>query len=446
MRRLLVVTGLLVLVCAVPATAQLPCGVTSPCPPPPPPQCSDGADNDRDGAIDLRDAGCTAASDTTENSDVAPDPGGNATVDVDPRATGKRFGINPSLGMWSHWPTGGSGVTPEQEVDLISRMGGNAQRYGVSWRWVERTRGQFSLGDLAPHDRQYNALVARGMLPIIIVWDAPTWASDYGTCTPTQPDYTTCLAETGREEDRRPPKDMTAYARFVRFIADRYPLAAIETWNEPDIRGFWNGTTWPQPDRMAQMQCVAYDAVKAAGRNQLVLSPGFATAENTSANAAAYLEFVRTMYQRMGSRVCWDVNSFHVYTGTQFDGPGGYAARALRLVRNLAAHHDDGAQLWITETGASTSGGQGGDHGHTQRTEAEQKTIVRGAVNEFLSTPDIRAVLIHTLRDRSTSGAADPAGVEYGFGLLRAGAGPTPPPKTVWCHLVGVVGGTYPGC
>lgn len=35
------------------------------------PQCSDGRDNDRDGRIDLRDRGCTSASDRSEANTVA---------------------------------------------------------------------------------------------------------------------------------------------------------------------------------------------------------------------------------------------------------------------------------------------------------------------------------------------------------------------------------------
>lgn len=66
-----------------PAPAPEPVQVVAP-PPPPPPQCSDGIDNDGDGAIDFpSDRGCTDASDNDEYNPIckAPEPGQPMTLE-----------------------------------------------------------------------------------------------------------------------------------------------------------------------------------------------------------------------------------------------------------------------------------------------------------------------------------------------------------------------------
>jgi hypothetical protein len=411
---------------------------------PPTPQCRDGVDNDRDGAIDSQDRGCATRDDTSEDSDVAPDPGGNSAVDVNPRTSGKLFGFNTFLGSW-YDSKPSSSVTSTQEADLIHRVGGNAQRLSVDWQSIEPERGRFNSWAFDILDRAYAALTARNMQPIMMVWDAPTWASDYGSCSATDPYYVICLVESGRQADRRPPRDVAAWGAFLRRLADRYPKAAFETWNEPNLKVAWNAPVFPDPGRMAAMQCAAYDAVKAAGRGQRVLSPGLVVAATRAPDREPYLEYTTAMYQGMGSRVCWDALSVHIYPGTSFDGAGSSLGWALNLIRNLANRFGDRASIWITETGATTTGNVGGDGGQTVRSESAQREILRGTVNEMLSAPGIGAVLLNTLRDGPIP-SQDPSHLEYGFGLLREAAGPTPPPKPAWCHFAGVVGDRYPGC
>lgn len=50
------------------------------------PQCSDGRDNDRDGRIDLRDRGCSSASDRSEAHTVATTLRATTTTRCTPRA------------------------------------------------------------------------------------------------------------------------------------------------------------------------------------------------------------------------------------------------------------------------------------------------------------------------------------------------------------------------
>lgn len=438
----------LTLVLGARSAVAAPCGglLQPPCPPP---QCRDGADNDRDGVTDLADLGCSSTQDNNEWDDPAPDVGGTATVDIDPRTTGKLFGFNTSLSSWN-WspPAPHSGVTVEQEAALIRNVGGNAQRTGIQWKAVEPARGQRNESALAWVDAMETELRANGMRAILVVWEAPTWANDYGSCPVTD---LPCIYKSRDQQLQRfaPPKDINAYASFLAWVAQRYPEAAIETWNEPNIKGFWNANPWPDAARMARMQCATYDAIKAANPSTTVLAPGLSLVITQSATSYPYLEFMHSLYQQMG-RVCWDALSVHIYAGRNIDGPDSVAAKAFRIIRNLRAQYGDTTPIWITETGATTSGNEGGDHGHTRRTPEQQRDINRAAVNEFLSTPDVGAVIIHTLRDRPIwiyDNPNDPkTGIQYGFGVLYDGEGPAPPPKPAYCHFAWVVGTAYPGC
>jgi hypothetical protein len=420
------------------ASAQLPtCGLPLQ---PKCTQCRDGVDNDFDALTDLADPGCSSAADNYEGDDPAPDVGGTADVDIDPRTTRKPFGFNTGLSSWN-WepPAPHSGITVEQEAELIRNVGGNAQRIGIQWSAVEPAPGQYDESKLAWVDAMEAELRAHGMRAIIIVWESPMWATDL--C----PISDLCIVQ---QQRFAPPRDIAAYAKFLAWIAQRYPEAVIETWNEPNIKGFWKGTVWPDASRMAKMQCAAYDAIKAVNPSTTVLAPGLAyVGPGASKEAYLYLDFMRSLYQKMG-RICWDALSVHIYQGTSVDGPNSYAAQAFRVIRNLRAQYGDTTPIWITETGATTSGSYGGDHGHTRRTPEQQRDINRAAVNEYLSTPEVGAVILHTLRDRPIweGQFSDPAKIEYGFGLLYDGNGPTPLPKPGYCHFVEMIGGEYPGC
>jgi hypothetical protein len=141
---LLVILGVLACAATLPSgAAAQSCGdglLRRDCPPPP--QCSDGVDNDRDAVRDNADLGCTDPTDTNEWNDVAPDPGGNSTVDVNPRVTGKLFGFSTGLSEWNGTPPNpSSGVSVKQETALIRAAGGNAHRLVLAWRRVEPSRG-----------------------------------------------------------------------------------------------------------------------------------------------------------------------------------------------------------------------------------------------------------------------------------------------------------------
>src|SRR5436305_2720884 len=121
-------------------------------------------------------------------------------------------------------------LTPVQDARLLAETGANSARLTVDWTWVEPTEGRL---DLSMYDPIYNALIASGIRPLLIVTGSPQWAWppawEFPACTSGQP----CHVPPDPLEDGD-------WERFVASVAARYPLAAgIEVWNEPNLRGFW---------------------------------------------------------------------------------------------------------------------------------------------------------------------------------------------------------------
>lgn len=395
---------------------------------PPPPQCSDGFDNDRDGVTDLADAGCTSAGDAWEY-DVAPDLG---TAVTGPIPADRTLGFNSSLSLWD------SGVTPQQEVALVERAGGSAQRLFVQWRVIEPS-GPGTLEHLDRVDALYQQLTDAGVQPVIGLFAAPAWAA----CKRLE---LLCRARVGDGTRNSPPRwdFILAYASVVARLAKRYPKALIEPWNEPNHAAFWEDGAFPDPARMAQMQCAAYNAIKGVNPAQIVTSPGLVWVDayrTPDGRGAGLLEYLSAMYSGMG-RVCWDRLALHVYPGSRYDGPDSQPARLFQMLRNVRPRYGDDTRIWVGELGATTSG----DGENVERfSEAEQAAVVDGTVGELLAAPEVEAVFVHTLRDHSTERQSW-SSPDYGFGLLEEAAGPFPPPKRAYCTLVGRAGNTYPGC
>jgi hypothetical protein len=85
-------------------------------------------------------------------------------------------------------------------------------------------------------------------------------------------------------------------------------------------------------------------------------------------------------------------------------------------LRDVMAAHGDGGDLWMTEVGASTCSGS-----VVCVSEATQARYVAEFMQIAQSWPFVRAVVIYSLRDDSSS--TDPAGR---YGLLRHDLRPKP--------------------
>jgi hypothetical protein len=309
----------------------------------------------------------------------------------------------------------------DKEAQLVAAAGGTVERIPIHWSGMQPapqdpplpTEGGRPVGALQGEknalrliDASYLDLTSRGIRPIIVLGDAPMWSTAYALCQP-QPFQAVCRAVLGAQltPDNAHLDD---WQRFVTAVAARYPAAVIEPWNEPNID--WGvRPSAPSPEHMARVACVAHLAVRDLDASRPVLSPGLA-----DRGFDAYL----TRMEKTGARNCWNGYSWHLYFGSQTDFASSLADRLAGL-RAIKAAYGDRAPIWVTEAGWTTSGpfAVGPDD------QASALVRLRAAL---AGQPDVRAMLVHTLRDAPVpqhSGSTDP---EFGYGVLNEDWSPKP--------------------
>jgi polysaccharide biosynthesis protein PslG len=205
-----------------------------------------------------------------------------------------------------------------------------------SWRQIEPTRGEYYW--------QYPDEVVRGAeyygLGLVVRLDQhPQWASQ----------VTTAL--------NAPPDDLADYARFVSAVALRYRgrVKAYIIWNEPNLAQEWGGRR-PDPAGYVSLLHAAYQAVKAADPNALVISAGLAPTNTQDETAMDDRAFLEALYLA-GGKADFDVLGVHPYgfAYSPYDPHGaheGLNTARLEDLRALMVKYGDGEKpVWATELG-----------------------------------------------------------------------------------------------
>ena len=293
-------------------------------------------------------------------------------------------------------------LTIEQDANLLASAGANSARITLDWTWVEHAEGTL---DLRLYDPIYAAWLSRGIRPVLILTGSPRWAWPPWW---TWPDLDYCFNGEPCHVPPDPSKDGD-WAHFAAEVAKRYPAAAaIEVWNEPNVRGFF--ATGPDPVRYTQLLRLAHGAIKKVNPSMPVLGGSLASVLSDQRETEGYgIEpFLYDMY-RAGARGLMDGLSIHAYPHQ------GLAADVLAAV-GAARRLRHGVPLWITEVGASTTGSTDPDTSGGYD-DARQAALLGLVVRALIGMPDVAAVYIHTLADPR---AIPPESPERGFGLLRS--------------------------
>jgi VCBS repeat-containing protein len=302
------------------------------------------------------------------------------------------------------------------------------RRFNVGWNEVQRTDS--STWDWTDYDRQYEAILAAGLKPLIVAVASPCWAHPSAPCAGVDPTW-------------QPPDPAydSAWGEFTRRLAARYPAAvAIEVWNEPNLSVSFQPHA--DPERYTDLLKAAYAAVKASNPAMPVISGGLVAGQGSGGSGIGEADFLERMYAA-GARGAMDGIGIHTYLfagGTRADDPAYYnpaAIRAsldrLRTVRDAAG--DEATALWITEAGESTSTQDGYPPGAS---ESQQAADLVAVVRLVKTMPDVRALVIHRLSDTTVSSGGLFGLLESGFGVLRSDG----TPKAAACALSGELGGT----
>jgi polysaccharide biosynthesis protein PslG len=317
------------------------------------------------------------------------------------------FGIHEPNSWRVNYPR----VTPDQVADLISDLHGESHRYPIDWQYVEPNppTGGSHQYDFSVYDRMYDADVARGVRPLIIVTNAPSWA--------WAPD----IPRAGQPNGFPPgPNHFDDWAAFCAEVAKRYPKAiGIEVWNEPNFNAFWGLSTpegQPDPAKYTAVLAAAYHAIKDQSPSMKVLGGALAPfGPGETGGRVPLTQFLNGMLDA-GAAQDMDALSFHTYADNPtLSGPKLFSW-AVNLARSAEQSNGVHLPLWLTEVGVTTTG-------PAAFTPAAQATALTTFTSWVQTQPDIDAFFVHAL----TEPTANDQDSEKGFALVSGDAYPFSP-------------------
>ena len=236
----------------------------------------------------------------------------------------------------------------ERDMLMVKDMGFHWIKQGFGWRDIEGVKGQF---DWSKTDHIVGKIVEYQDLRLIVRVDhQPTWARDG------------CSMQ-------GPPENLADFANFLTAVATRYKgkIAAYQIWNEPNLAREWCDQA-PDPAAYAAMLKAAYQAIKAADPNALVISAGLSPTGTQPPQAMPDDTYLEQLYQAMGddSSGYFDLLGLHApgYAAPPETSPeeaaanpayGGERFFTFRRVEDLRAimerHGDAGKQVAVLEMG-----------------------------------------------------------------------------------------------
>lgn len=326
------------------------------------------------------------------------------------------------------WYTNGqctnlSGTTPDLtisgDLDRLRNASANSLRVDVAWSALEpAAKGQYDAGFLAKLDCLVDGSAARGIKPLLTLFETPCWAS-----TAPEPASQICQgAYWDRGVTRYEPRNYDDYRDAARSLASRYgaKLAGIEVWNEPNYASNLRSTDPARTpaDMMVSLTRAAWTGVKAS------TSPS--TKVVTGAIEGADVDFLRQMYgspNRLSGY--FDLVSFHPYVGPHspyWNRPAGWTAKndfkgGIPAMRDVMVANGDAAKnVFLSEFGWSTC--SDGDYScvpcasavhdclespspTAAQREAGQAGFVRQAFQVASSFPYVEGATLYELRDQS---------------------------------------------
>jgi hypothetical protein len=214
------------------------------------------------------------------------------------------------------WPTIGLGALRTWDM-------------GVSWFNINTSSGVYYYTNL---DAAINDAQVKGVDLIYTFGNTPTWAS-------SNPTDLSCSEGLGACDS---PSSNIYWQHFVTSIVTHVAgkIHYWEIWNEPNVGGFWRGTT----TQMVTMASQAYAIIKSIDPSAVVLSPA-ATDDRGVLWMSDYLT--------AGGGAYMNVLAFHGYY-LPTDTPEHITTRAAAY-QNLLAAHSLSISMWDTEWSWGTS-------------------------------------------------------------------------------------------
>ncbi len=221
----------------------------------------------------------------------------------------------------------------DKEIALAQTLHAKLVRTEIAWTTLEPNGpNQIEPRALAFTDRLMQDAASHGIRVVATVDQTPCWASSappalLGKCSP----------EGRSQANVWPPREASAYAAFVGYLARRYgtTLAAIEVWNEPDQANQDYLAGPEKPQHYAAILRAAYPAIKEANPNVLVLAGSLVGSNGV---------FLQDLYNA-GIKGYYDGLAVHFYTLT---------LASLRAIHETQLKNGDHTPLWLDEFGWSS--------------------------------------------------------------------------------------------
>ncbi len=305
-------------------------------------------------------------------------------------SAGRAAAVEPGFVTDMTWYT--SHAEQDRTAAGLKDSGSRMVRLSISWRDAEPTRGSYNDWWLEEYDGAIARAGAAGQRVLVMLNETPAWASASGA-------------------EYAPPRDPADFARFARFIAERYAgkgVEGYEIWNEPNFDRFW--TTGPDAAEYSRLLKASYPAVKAGDPQAKVVFAGTSTND---------WRFIEAAYAA-GAKGNFDVMATHPYSCTRGPEhverePGGRMRKdsflAYREIRASMIERGDAKPIWFTEWGWSTASGGCGV------SAAEQAVNITRALELASSDPYVEVALYYNYRNNYWQNDADD--VEAQFGLTR---------------------------
>jgi len=254
-------------------------------------------------------------------------------------------------------------------------------RCDFNWVEMERDRkGAFNWGET---DWLVASARARGQRIFATLAYTPGWAN-------------------GGQHHRFPPNDTRDWTDFVSACVTRYraDIKHWGMWNEPNLRGFFEGSRSDYIDRILKPGAAA---AKAADPSCFVVGPELAHVQS-----GQWDRWLEEVLRRAGDDV--DIVSHHIYKGDTPETLLTLDGRPWRgtTVKYILDHYGRGQELWLTETGWNTG----------RVSEAHQAREYERLLGAVLERSYVTRVFFYEATD-------DPS-IPDKWGILRADLSPKP--------------------
>jgi polysaccharide biosynthesis protein PslG len=260
----------------------------------------------------------------------------------------------------------------------LTGAGAAEARVPVRWYGMEPKPRDYQWQKLDPI---VNAIRADGVRPLIVPLCAPDWAR--------HPDDTGSCAR---------PKYPSTYARFLAAVAKRYPDAALEAWNEPNLRGYYGDFT---PRTYSDLLRKSITAVRRVDPNRTVLSAGLAWGTGPDVDSYNWQRKIGEQTADLSYEV--SIHLFPWIPGkTTPDAAVSWSLDWLAYVRSVMP----GRSVWVTEMGQPSY--VAGENGQAN---------VLSALVQALADNGVIHIMVHKLYDQCNVSPPNP--YEDTYGVIR---------------------------